>query len=131
LGIVYVYLRHQVLLGILPGLILGLVTYLVPLNFFRKGSLFFMAGALILSIMIFVPGIGFMAGGARRWINLGFTTIQPAEILKLAFIIYLASWLVSRVDRYQHKKIVEENIVLFTTFSGSYRFVGRVAFSAT
>jgi len=42
----YVYLRHQVLLGILPGLILGLVTYLVPLNFFERGRCFLWRGRL-------------------------------------------------------------------------------------
>jgi len=43
-----------------------------------------------------VPGIGFHYGGATRWINLGFTTVQPAEFLKIGFVLALAWWLAPR-----------------------------------
>lgn len=48
--------------------------------------------ALILLILVFVPGIGSNALGANRWVNLGFTTLQPAEFVKLGLAIYLAAW---------------------------------------
>ena len=47
------------------------------------------------TLLVFVPSLGFSAGGATRWIDLGFTTFQPAELLKLAFVIYLATLLSS------------------------------------
>ncbi len=49
--------------------------------------------AIGLLIAVFIPGIG--AGpilGAHRWINLGVTTLQPAEFVKLSLAIYLAAW---------------------------------------
>lgn len=100
----YAYLRHQVLLGVLPGLFLGALAYFIPPDFFRKWSLFFMAVTLALLVMIFIPNVGFQAGGAQRWIDLKFTTLQPSEILKLVFIIYLSSWLSSRVGSRSRKK---------------------------
>jgi hypothetical protein len=42
-----------------------------------------------------MPGIGMEHGGAKRWINLGFITFQPAEFLKIAFTVYFAAWLSS------------------------------------
>jgi cell division protein FtsW len=39
-----------------------------------------------------VPGIGMSHGGATRWLNLGITTVQPSEFLKIGFVIYLATW---------------------------------------
>ena len=48
--------------------------------------------ALVLLILVFVPGIGAGAKGAHRWINLHFFTIQPAEFVKLVLAIYLAAW---------------------------------------
>ncbi|MBI4079208.1 MAG: putative lipid II flippase FtsW [Candidatus Levybacteria bacterium] len=52
--------------------------------------------ALVLLILVFIPGIGVAALGARRWINLGFFVLQPAEFVKLALSIYLAAWFSSK-----------------------------------
>jgi cell division protein FtsW len=43
--------------------------------------------------LVFVPGIGMKAGGANSWIDLGFTTFQPSELLKFTFVIFFASFL--------------------------------------
>jgi cell division protein FtsW len=49
-----------------------------------------------LLLAVFIPGISIKAYGARRWINLGFTVLQPAEFAKLALIIYLSAWFTSK-----------------------------------
>ena len=46
-----------------------------------------------LLLVVLVPGIGTRAGGAARWIRLGPVGLQPAELAKLALVLYLASWL--------------------------------------
>lgn len=93
----YYIIKHQLVVGILPGLVLGLIGYKIPLEFLRKIAPILLLGAMALLVMIFIPGIGFSAGGAQRWINLGVTTVQPSEVLKPIFIIYLASWLAARM----------------------------------
>jgi cell division protein FtsW len=47
--------------------------------------------SLVLLALVFVPGLSFSNYGATRWINLGFTTLQPSEISKFGFIIYAAA----------------------------------------
>ncbi len=55
--------------------------------------------ALALLVVVLVPGIGTCAGGACRWLRLtSFAGVQPAEIAKLALIVYLAFWLAARRD---------------------------------
>ncbi len=44
-------------------------------------------------LLLFVLVAGRTVGGARRWIDLGFFTIQPSEIAKFAVLVYLASLL--------------------------------------
>jgi cell division protein FtsW len=51
-------------------------------------------------VLVLVPGIGRMAGGARRWIDLGILSFQPAEAAKVALVLYLARSL-ARKDRDQ------------------------------
>ncbi len=48
--------------------------------------------AILLLILVFIPGIGVSFLGARRWIDLGFFLVQPAEFVKLALVIYLSAW---------------------------------------
>lgn len=52
--------------------------------------------ALILLILVFIPGVGISLLGANRWIDAGFFVLQPAEFIKLALAIYLAAWFSSK-----------------------------------
>jgi rod shape determining protein RodA len=47
---------------------------------------------LILVLMIEFTPLGYTAGGARNWLNLGFIRIQPAEFMKLGLVLALARW---------------------------------------
>jgi len=51
-----------------------------------------LSGALVLLILVFVPGIGVSLLGAHRWIDAKVFLLQPAEFVKLALAIYLAAW---------------------------------------
>jgi cell division protein FtsW len=79
------------------GLILGIISFYImsKINYkiLRKNAFYILIGAICINLLLFVPGLSFDHGGASRWINLGFTTFQPSEFLKIAFIIYFAAWL--------------------------------------
>jgi len=51
-------------------------------------------GCLVLLLMVFVPGLGVSVKGAHRWINLGVSNFQVVEVVKVFFIVWLASYLV-------------------------------------
>jgi len=51
-----------------------------------------MVASIVLLFIVLIPGIGFAAGGARRWIDFGFFKLQPTELTKFSVIIYLSSW---------------------------------------
>ncbi|MFN0063208.1 MAG: putative lipid II flippase FtsW [Myxococcaceae bacterium] len=46
--------------------------------------------AVVTLVLVAVPGVGTVVGGARRWIKLGPMSLQPAELTKLAWVIYLS-----------------------------------------
>lgn len=94
----YYYILHQILFGALPGLVLFGFIARISYRFWKKVALLLLLIALGLMVLVFVPGIGMMHGGAQRWIAVGPISFQPSEFLKFAFVIYLAAWLESRVS---------------------------------
>lgn len=52
--------------------------------------------ALAALALVLIPGIGRVAGGARRWLTVGPLSMQPAEAAKLALALYLAGFLTNR-----------------------------------
>lgn len=72
-------------------------TALTFFSFFDYHKLYYLAlpilgMALVLLVLVFIPGIGVHILGASRWINTGVFILQPAEFVKLALAIYLAAW---------------------------------------
>jgi cell division protein FtsW len=53
--------------------------------------------AIVLLVLVFVPSLGRVVGGSARWLVLGpLPAVHPAEIAKLALIVYLAHWLANK-----------------------------------
>ena len=85
----------------LKQLVFGLIFGGLALIFFshlnykylRVYSFYFFVASFFLTALVFVPGIGFEHGGARRWLSIGSFTFQPSELLRLAFVVYFAAWL--------------------------------------
>jgi len=97
-GDTYYFLKHQLLFGLLPGLVLGYLAYRINLSFLKKWSPILLLFTFVLMIAVFLPVVGSKLEGASRWLNLGFFSFQPSELLKLSFILYMASWLSSRTE---------------------------------
>ncbi len=75
------------------GIMLMIVTSLIPLSLWKKlAAPIFIIGITLL-LMVFIPGLGKELNGAHRWIFLGELRFQPIEPFKLALIIFFASWL--------------------------------------
>lgn len=126
-GNTYYYLGHH-LASIIAGLILGFLAFRANIDFFKKWAPVFLLGSLILMGMVFVPQLGIKAGGASRWLNLGFASFQPSELLKLTFIIYLASWLSARtfiknkISKFSEKGI-SQTFIAFLVILGAIIFI--------
>lgn len=55
--------------------------------------------AIVLLVLVFFPGIGMKAGGAKRWLNLGGIHFQPGEFAKFAVIFFVARQLDRKYER--------------------------------
>lgn len=93
-------LFDQVILGLFLGIIIAwLVTHKLNLKLLQINALYVFVISVIVTLLVFVPGIGLEHGGAHRWIDLRIASFQPSELLKLGTIIYFAALLPLLRDR--------------------------------
>ncbi len=87
----YYFFKHQLVVGLIPGLVGFLIAYKVYYRRWIKISLILFILSLILLLLVFTP-LGIKKKGASRWLNIGGFSFQPSELAKMTFLIYLASW---------------------------------------
>lgn len=91
-------------LGLGLGFLAFMVARLISLGWIRRSAFYLYLASLGFTALVFVPGIGLRLNGATRWIDIGFTTIQPAEFLKIGVVVMLAAWLAPRVKQLRSLK---------------------------
>ncbi|MBF0622330.1 MAG: putative lipid II flippase FtsW [Magnetococcales bacterium] len=55
--------------------------------------------SLLMLALVLIPGVGIEGGGARRWINFRFTTMQPSELFKVTLVLFLAHLMTLQPER--------------------------------
>lgn len=110
----FYFVKHQLLFGLVPGII-GMIFFArLPYQRLKKWATPALAVSILLLLSVFIPGVGF--GTSHSWVRFGsLGSIQPAEIVKLTFLIYLAAWL---EERQQHMGKVKEGLVPFLIATG-------------
>lgn len=89
----YYFFRKQLIFAVI-GLVLFFLFSNIPYIFYRKH-----VGKILLTCLILLIAVLFIAdtvNGAKRWINIGITSFQPSEFVKLGMIIYTASIMVKK-----------------------------------
>ncbi len=101
----YRILLSQLVLGCIGGIIAGYIIFQIPYTFFKTYALYIFIGGLVVTALVFIPGISLSHGGATSWLSLGPVSFQPAEFLKIGFVIYMSAWYsfaVKKIGEYSH-----------------------------
>ena len=86
----YFYLKKQ-LIGLILGLISMVITSFIDYKKLLKLRFVLLAISIVLLALVFTP-IGVESYGAKRWIAIGSITIQPSEIAKFSYVIFVAGY---------------------------------------
>lgn len=79
------------------GLVGMVVASRIDYHLLRRWAPLGFAAAVLLMLLVLVPGIGAHSYGAQRWISLGpLGTVEPSEVAKLMGILYMSHWVASR-----------------------------------
>ncbi|MBU4315418.1 putative lipid II flippase FtsW [Patescibacteria group bacterium] len=93
----YYFVKHQVLSGLLPGIIAMMITMFIPFTLYKKVAFPMLIISIVLLGLVFIPGVGADFGTfAHSWVQVADLSFQPAEIVKLTFLIYLCAWMAKR-----------------------------------
>lgn len=95
------YTKRQVVFAVL-----GIIGMFVAMNipFAKYKQLYKPLFLVTIILLIAVLFVGVEINNARSWFNLGFTTIQPSEIAKIAIILYLAALITKKGERFRDLK---------------------------
>lgn len=109
--------RHM--LHILAGLFAFFLCTSLRVTILYRLSLPALIFVLVLLVLVLIPGIGHMAGGARRWLGAGNLRLQPGELAKIALLLYFSAY----IQRHKEKMVyllpgVIVPLAIFSVFAG-------------
>lgn len=93
------YYFYGQLFSTFVAITMGLIVARIYYPNWKKWSVFLLLGTIICLVLVMIPGLGFTKNGAARWIRLGPASFQPAELLKLTAVIYLAAWFEAKREK--------------------------------
>ena len=94
----FYYLERQLLLTLI-GLGCAALLFAVPSSVLERAALPLLAVAIVLLILVLVPGLGHAVNGSRRWMRLSGANFQVSELARVLVLIYLASYAVRREEQ--------------------------------
>src|SRR5437762_4101093 len=90
----YFLVRHALFVG--AGLFAAFIAFQVPVKAWQRIAPWAFVLGLALLVAVLIPGVGRSVNGARRWLPLAIISIQPSEFVKLAVVLYAASYAVRK-----------------------------------
>lgn len=106
----YYFLRKQANATII-GLILMVIVSFIPHRVYTRFANLAMYVSIVLILLILTP-LGYEANGAKRWIRIGGISLQPAEVAKVAVILYMTVTIVKNKDMFDDIKSIIKNTIL-------------------
>jgi cell division protein FtsW len=96
-GDAFGYLLRQFTL-VIAGSVFAAVMFTIRTEWLEKMALPLLALAVVLLVLVLIPGIGHSVNGARRWIRFAGINIQVSEITRVIVLVFIASYAVRREE---------------------------------
>ena len=89
------FLHRQEIYLVVAAAVIALVSQ-IPVDFWRRAALPMVLLGIGLLVLVLIPGVGREVNGSLRWLSIGGLRLQPSELVKVAFVLYLALLLTRR-----------------------------------
>ena len=114
----YFYFKHQLKTAYLPGVFLFLFFSFFDYRFLKKLAFPLLLISIVFLILLFIPQLGRAYTSSVQWLNLGFISFQPSELVKFTLLIYFAA-LFSKGDFKKNKS----SFLIFLLILGIVEFL--------
>jgi cell division protein FtsW len=94
-GQTFYYLERQLLLTVI-GAACAALLFAIPSERLERAAVPLLAAAVVLLILVLIPGLGHAVNGSRRWLRLAGANFQVSELARVLVLIYIASYAVRR-----------------------------------
>lgn len=111
------YFVHKQLVGLVLGLIALFAIQFVSIGTFQKLSPLFLLATIGITGLTLMPSLSSTIHGSSRWFRIAGFSFQPSEILKVAFVLYLAAFLDKRANK--RRITLRDYLPLFTLLGAS------------
>lgn len=90
-GDTYFFIKRQLVYGVLPGIVSFFIFSKLPYTLLKKVGMWIFYISMALLVAVLIPGVGATLNtGARSWLLIAGFSLQPAELVKLGMIFFLA-----------------------------------------
>ncbi len=113
----YWYIKHQLLNGLLPGIILFVIFAAIDYRHWLTWSSKFLYASVAALLLVFIPGLAADWGTSKSWIHVFGVSVQPVEAVKLLLLLYLAAFFSRRDDEAMRDR--QMTLVPFVTSVGA------------
>ena len=97
-------IKTQLIYALLGGGFTLCVGILIPYTLYKKYAYILFGLAVVVTALVFVPGLSRYHGGAHRWIDIGPFSLQPSEAVKFAFVVVVAFWCTTYRNHFKNWK---------------------------
>lgn len=120
-GSAYYMVFRQIIFGLIPGIALFYIFSKIDYRKYLKISRYFLPLSIALLLLVFIPGIVAQYGSSRSWINIFGFSLQPSELVKITFLIFLAGWIEKK--GYQEITDFRRGLAPFVMYLGMIAFL--------
>ena len=109
----YYFLKRQ---AIFAGIGISLMTLIINLDIYKiyKYTPLIFLFSIVSLVLVLIPGIGVVRGGARSWIGIGSVSFQPSELAKVSIILLISRYF----SKYDKDLLKFKNFILILIIIG-------------
>jgi cell division protein FtsW len=93
----FFFLERQLTFAVV-GAVLAAIALRIPTATWEKLGFALLVAALLLLLLVLVPGIGHEVNGSRRWLRVAGLNFQASEAARVFLLVYLCGYLVRREE---------------------------------